>query len=196
MKNLAKNLALFIFLTIVFSALTGCGGSSSENTGTTNPSGATETKKSEYPPVPAAIMQAENKGLNGTPIKLEDYKGKVVIVNLWATWCGPCREEMPHLVELQNKYKDKGFEIIGLSIEENDTEEMIKNFAKEMNLNYTLGWIDEKTVDEFMRLSKQNGIPQSFLINRNGELAGIFFGANAGTIAKLKDFAGKAVNNQ
>jgi thiol-disulfide isomerase/thioredoxin len=200
MKNLAKNLALFIFLTIVFSALTGCGGSSSGNGGTptTNSAngGAAETKKSEYPPVPAAILQAENKGLDGAKIKLEDYKGKVVIVNLWATWCGPCREEMPHLVELQNKHKDKGFEIIGLSIEENDTEEMIKNFAKEMNLNYTLGWIDEKTVDEFIRLSRQNGIPQSFLINRNGELAGIFFGANAGTIAKLKDFTGKAVNEQ
>lgn len=192
MKNLAKNLALFIIFTIMFSALTGCGNTSTSSNTVAN--GGTETKKNDYPAVPAAILQAENKGLDGANIKLEDYKGKVVVVNLWATWCGPCRKEMPHLVELQNQYKDKGFEIIGLSIEENDTEEAVKDFAKEMKLNYTLGWIDNKTQGEFLKISKFDGIPQSFLINREGQLAGIFVGGNDSTIMKLKEFAGKAVN--
>jgi Peroxiredoxin len=191
MRNLTKNLALFIALTLLFSALTGCGGSS--NTAT-NSSNAAQTKNSDYPPLPEAIMKAENRALEGGPIKLEDYKGKVVVVNLWATWCGPCRKEMPHLVELKNEYKDKGFEIIGLSIEEDDTPEMIKEFAEEMKLNYTLGWIDNKTQSEFLKLSKFDGIPQSFLINRNGQLAGVFLGGSDDMIAKLKTFAGKAVN--
>lgn len=194
MKNIVKHLALFIILSALFSALTGCGSSPTptSNTGTANTGGG-ETKKSDYPAMPATIMQAENKGLDGAKIKLEDYKGKVVVVNLWATWCGPCRKEMPHLVELQNQYKDKGFEMVGLSIEEADTEQMVKDFAKEMNLNYTLGWIDSKTQGEFLKLSKFDGIPQSFLINRQGQLAGIFVGGNDSTIMKLKEFAGKAV---
>ena len=80
-------------------------------------------------------MQAELKGLDSAKFKIEDYKGKIVLVNLWATWCGPCKGEMPHLVELQNTYKEKGFEILGLDTDEDDTEAKVKEFAAEMKLN-------------------------------------------------------------
>jgi len=139
-------------------------------------------------------MQAELKGLDGAKLKIEDYKGKVVLVNLWATWCGPCKGEMPHLVELQNTHKEKGFEILGLDTDENDTEAKVKDFAAEMKLNYTLGWLDEKTYGDFLKISKFPGIPQSFLINREGQLLGVFTGGSPTTIAKLKEIVGKAVN--
>jgi thiol-disulfide isomerase/thioredoxin len=188
MKFLVRKTALFIFLAIAFSIFTACSGSGSGNTA------GTTTKKSDYPAVPAAIMQAELKGLDGGKFKLEDYKGKVVLINLWATWCGPCKGEMPHLVELQNTHKDKGFEILGLDTDESDTEAKVKSFAEEMKLNYTLGWVDEKTYNELLKLSKFPGIPQSFLISREGQILSIFTGGSPSTIAKLKDMVGKTVS--
>jgi thiol-disulfide isomerase/thioredoxin len=190
MKFLVKNLALFIFLTVALSSFTACGGGSTGENSTANGT----TKKSEYPAVPAALMQAEYKGTDGGKFKLEDYKGKVVLVNLWATWCGPCRNEMPHLVEMQNTYRDKGFEVLGLDVDEDETPEMVKEFAGKMKLNYTLGWIEKKDYDEFLKISKFSGIPQSFLISREGQLLGVFTGGSPSTITKLKDFADKAVN--
>jgi thiol-disulfide isomerase/thioredoxin len=187
MKFAVKNLALFVFLTVALAGFTACGGGSTQGT-----NGATKT--SEYPPVPAAIMQAELKNVDGGKFKLEDYKGKVVLINLWATWCGPCKGEMPHLVEMQNAHKDKGFEILGLDTDEADTEAKVKNFAAEMKLNYTLGWLDEKTYNELLKISKFPGIPQSFLISRDGHLLGVFTGGSPTTIAKLKDIVGKTVN--
>lgn len=187
MKFVVKNLALFVFLTVALSGFTACTGGSMQSTNGT-------PKPSEYPPVAAAVMQAELKGLDSVKFKLEDYKGKVVLINLWATWCGPCKGEMPHLVELQNTHKDKGFEILGLDTDENDTEAEVKKFAEEMKLNYTLGWIDEKTYNELLKISKFPGIPQSFLISRDGHLLGVFTGGSPTTIAKLKDIVGKTVN--
>lgn len=187
MKFLVKNTALFIFLAIALAGLPACTGNSSNNAENTAP-------KSEYPPVPAAIMQAELKGLDGGKFKIEDYKGKVVLVNLWATWCGPCKGEMPHLIELQNTHKEKGFEILGLDTDENDTEDKVKSFAEEMKLNYKLGWIDEEPYKNLIKISKFQAIPQSFLISREGQLLGVFTGGSPTTIAKLKEIVGKAVN--
>lgn len=190
MKFVVRNTALFILLAIALTGFAACRGG---NGGAANTS-ETTTKKSDYPPVPAALMQAELKGLDGATFKLEDYKGKVVLINLWATWCGPCKGEMPHLVELQNTHKDKGFEILGLDTDESDTEAKVKSFAEEMKLNYTLGWVDEKTYNEMLKISKFPGIPQSFLVSREGQLLGVFTGGSPSTIAKLKDIVGKTVN--
>lgn len=194
MKFVVRNTALFIFLAIALAGFAACGGGNNGGGGNAANTAGTTTKKSDYPPVPAPIMQAELKGLDGAAFKLEDYKGKVVLINLWATWCGPCKGEMPHLVELQNTHRDRGFEILGLDTDESDTEAKVKTFAEEMKLNYTLGWIDEKTYNELLKISKFPGIPQSFLISRDGHLLGVFTGGSPSTIAKLKDIVGKTVN--
>src|ERR1044072_4771232 len=129
MKVVLKSFLLFIVLSIVFSALTSCQGTETASVNDTNsaaPSNtaevSSEKNKGNYPPAPSAIMQNENKLLDGTTFKLEDKKGKIVLVNLWATWCGPCIGEMPHIVEMQEKYKDKGFEVIGLDSDEGETK--------------------------------------------------------------------------
>jgi thiol-disulfide isomerase/thioredoxin len=215
MKSLMKNLALFFVLAIAFSALVGCGGASGNGSSSgggggdkaageannanaskeTSSSSSTSSKSSDYPQVPTSIMQAEYKGLDGATVKLEDYKGKVLLLNLWATWCGPCRKEMPHLVEMQNQYKDKGFEVIGLNTDpDEDSEEKVKKFAEEMNLNYTLAWTAKKEYAELLKISKFNAIPQSFLVNREGQLLGIYTGGDLATIMKLKDHVAKTVN--
>lgn len=196
MKNLFTHLVLFIALNIVFSAFTGCNKTpttGSNNNTTANTNNSSEKPKVNYPPVAPAIMQAENRMLDDSILKLEDKKGKVVLVNLWATWCGPCRGEMPHLVELQEKYKDKGFEIIGLDTDP-ESKTQIENFAKEMKLNYALGWADQAVVVEMAKISRLNGIPQSILINREGQLTGVFAGGSPKVINSLKETVEKIVN--
>lgn len=149
-------------------------------------------KESTYPPVSPRIMTAENKLLDQTIFKLEEKKGKVILVNLWATWCGPCREEIPQLVEMQEKYKDQGFEVIGLDVDD-ETKEEIEAFTTKMKVNYTIGWAHDNVTIEISRMNKMNGIPQSILINRNGELTGIFRGGGANVLAKMKETVAKIV---
>lgn len=143
MKKILSNFALLIVLAVVFSGLTGCGGSN-DSPRTINAPGANtaapETKKSEYPPLASAVAQADMRNMDGTTSKIIDLKGKVLLLNMWATWCGPCRGEMPHLVKMKDEHRDKGFEIVGLNTDDGDTKEMVEEFAEEMKLNYLLTW--------------------------------------------------------
>ncbi len=203
MKKIFTNFIAFAALSVAFSSFTACNTASTANKGAiiqvapdnvNISSGNPETAKNgDYPPAPVAIMQADIKDLDGKTYKIEEKKGKVVLVNLWATWCGPCRSEMPHLVEMQNKYKDKNFEVLGLNA---DSESLpaIKSFGEEMKLNYALGVPDDKLISEMMRLSRQQGIPQSILINREGKTVGVFFGSGAKAINGMKEAVEKAVN--
>jgi thiol-disulfide isomerase/thioredoxin len=203
MKNFFTNIILLIALSVIFSSLTGC--SSSTTTSSNSQNGSTEkaksntngttseSKKVDYPSPPAAMAQADIKMLDGSTFKLADKKGKVVLVNMWATWCGPCRAEMPALVEMQEKYKDKNFEIIGLDVDE-ESPGQIKEFAADMKLNYQLGWADEVLYGEFSKITKMNGIPQSILFNRDGNITGVFTGGSARVVKSMKETVEKIVN--
>ena len=205
MKNLLKISSLFIVLSIIFSSLTACSNSANSqkgpvdekkaagNNANTETDAVSKSKSSEYPPAPAAIMQAEIKNLDGNIFKVEDLKGKVVLLNLWATWCGPCRQEMPELVAMESEFTSKGYKTIGLNVDD-ETPEQIKPFAEQMKLNYELAWADEKLMREFIKISKESGIPQSFLIDREGHLRGVFFGASRNVITKIRENVEKVVN--
>jgi thiol-disulfide isomerase/thioredoxin len=199
MKVLFTNLVLFIVLSFAFSALTSCTSTqtASLNGNSTTAANTTdappEKKKINYPPAPSAIMTTDIKSLDGTNFKLQDKKGKVVLVNLWATWCGPCIAEMPHLIEMQEKFKDKGFEIIGLDSDDESKEE-VEAFAAKQKLNYSLGWADGPLMGEFVKLTKLQGIPQSILINREGQLTGVFTGGGPKTVDKMKETVERIVS--
>ena len=126
---------------------------------------------------PPAVSQMSFKLLNGQSLKLADYTGKVVVVNLWATWCGPCRQEIPHLVEMANEYKSKGVEVVGLSTEDPQTEEpSVRSFTQEFNINYSIGWANPELADGLM--NGRNGIPQMIVIGRDGKIKKHFVGFN------------------
>ena len=205
MKNVFKNIALFTILAIGFSSLTGCSGtarSSGDANGTANASpipggntnsGETTAKSSEYPPGPAALMQADIKAVDGTTFKVENRKGQTMLLNLWATWCGPCRGEMPELIAMQNDYGSKNFKVIGLNTDDESAED-IKAFSTEMKLNYELAWADRAVITDLFRMTRFQGIPQSFLIDKEGRLRGVFTGGGPKVIAQMKQTVDKVVN--
>jgi thiol-disulfide isomerase/thioredoxin len=204
MKNVFINLALFIILAAAFSGLTGCSNTAISKDSNSDPAASpipgstettkqTETKGAEYPPAPSAVMQADIKALDGSTFKVADRKGQVVLLNLWATWCGPCRGEMPELIAMQNKYSDKNFKIIGLNTDDESADD-IKDFAAQMKLNYELAWADRSVVTELFRITRFQAIPQSFLIDREGRLRGTFAGGGARVIGQIKDTVDKVVN--
>jgi len=107
-------------------------------------------------------------GLDGRTVKLSDFKGKVVVLNFWATWCPPCRREIPDLVALHNKYADQGVVVIGFSLDEGGVAG-VQSFATKSGINYPLVMGDQQTAQAYGGISS---IPTTFIIGRDGKLAG------------------------
>ena len=114
----------------------------------------------------------ELKDLDGKAVKLSDFKGKVVLLNFWATWCPPCRQEIPDLVALQNQYKDKGLVVIGVSLDQNGPAG-VKAFVSRMKINYPVVMGDAKTLEAYGNFQ---AIPTTFFIDRAGNVAGQYEG--------------------
>jgi peroxiredoxin len=106
------------------------------------------------------------KSADGVSHELSKYKGKVVLVNFWATWCGPCRAEIPDFVEAYSKYKGKGFEIIGISLDQ-DGWTKVTPFAKQNKINYPVVLGTEQVVENYGGIE---AIPTTFLVDKNGTI--------------------------
>ena len=112
--------------------------------------------------------------LDGAPVSISDYQGKVILVNLWATWCEPCREEMPALGELHSMFPRSDFEIIGVSIDDPGFEKVIIQIMADDNLTYPV-WLDPENRFQFM--FRTIGVPESFLIDVDGQIVHQWKGA-------------------
>jgi thiol-disulfide isomerase/thioredoxin len=108
----------------------------------------------------------------GKTVRLSDYAGKVVIIDFWATWCPPCRAEVPDFVRLQSKYRDQGLVILGLSLDENG-EKLVRDFANEYNVNYPMLLANPGTATQFGGIV---GIPTTFVLDRKGRIVQKFIG--------------------
>ncbi len=106
--------------------------------------------------------------LNGKKIKLSDYKGRVVLIDFWAVWCPPCIEEIPFLKELYSENKDKGFEIIGISL---DTDEKkLNDFLKEKAIDWRISYSGKGWYDDTAKLYNVSSIPSTWIIDKSGNL--------------------------
>jgi peroxiredoxin len=112
------------------------------------------------------------KRMDGADVRLSDYKGKVVVINFWATWCAPCLTEIPGFIELYAQYKDQGLEILGLSPE--DDAETMRAFADKWKINYPMLLANrEDILDAYGPLI---GYPTSFIVGRDGSVCGKHIG--------------------
>ncbi len=112
--------------------------------------------------------------LDGQTVSLADYRGKVILINLWATWCEPCIEEMPLLEDLSQKFSQADFEIIGVSIDESGYEKQIHRFLDSEEISYPI-WLDPS--NEFQFKFRTIGVPESFLIDGEGRIVHQWKGA-------------------
>jgi cytochrome c biogenesis protein CcmG/thiol:disulfide interchange protein DsbE len=119
------------------------------------------------------------KDADGKVVHLSDFKGKVVLLDFWATWCGPCRIEIPWFMDMQRKNKDKGFEVLGVSMDD-DGWESVKPFLTEVGVNYRVVIGNDSTAQSYGGVE---ALPTTFLIDRQGKIAAVHVG-----LANRKDF--------
>jgi len=105
------------------------------------------------------------KTLDGQEITLSRLKGKVVLLDFWATWCGPCRESIPHLIQLYKNYRENGLELIGMDVDKGDVE-TVRKFVKSMDIPYPIIVAPEDVVRSY----RVNGIPTTILIDKEGNV--------------------------
>ena len=109
------------------------------------------------------------KDMNNKPVKLSDFKGKVILLDFWATWCAPCKVEIPWFAEFQTKYGRNGLQVVGVSVD--DTLEKLKPYVRDMNMNYPVlqGLHHDDVLDTF---GPMWGIPVTVVISREGKICG------------------------
>src|SRR5215510_1094320 len=130
---------------------------------------------------PDAAPGFQLNDLEGKPISLDETKGKIVLLNFWATWCGPCRAEIPDLIELQNKYKDQ-LAIIALATDEDEPGE-VKKFAQKHGINYRIGMASDPLRVKYGGIP---ALPTSFIIDPQGRVVQKHIGLNDPSIYELE----------
>jgi thiol-disulfide isomerase/thioredoxin len=127
--------------------------------------------------------------LDNRRMRLADYVGQVVVLDFYATWCPPCREETPHLVALQKRYGSQGLHVIGLNVGGPEDRYKVPEYVQEFKIQYTLGFPDPQLTE--MYLSDDDRIPQAFVFDRRGRLVKRFISYDSTMPAELE----RAVRN-
>ncbi len=139
-------------------------------------SSTSELQPDEFSTTPAKVQypapELKLTDLSGSPTALTDYRGKVVLVNMWATWCPPCKAEMPTLEAFYRKYQDQGFIIVGLN--DGETRDVVAPFVNEHGLTFPI-WLDEQYASE--KAFNTVNLPSSYVIDRQGTVRLMWIGA-------------------
>ena len=156
-----------LFATGALGALLLCGCSSES----TIVRAAVKSEKDRKPAPDFALKDA-----SGATVKLSDYKGKVILLDFWATWCGPCKIEIPWFIEFEQTYKDKGFSVIGVSMDE-DGWNVVKPYIQERKVNYRILLGTEQVGQLYGGV---DSLPTTYLIDRSGKIAAVHVGLETG----------------
>ena len=131
--------------------------------------------------LPQELRDTKLQTLDGDSLKLSDFADKVVVLNLWATWCGPCRQEMPELVKMSSEYKSRGLVVLGLATTYNEHNDQahVKEYIQSQNVPYKIIWDDGTLAGPLVQaVQGRSVIPQSFVISRDGRIVKHFTGFN------------------
>ena len=116
------------------------------------------------------------KDANGQTVHLSDYKGKVVLLDFWATWCGPCKIEIPWFMEFESQLKDRGFAVLGVSMDE-DGWNVVKPYIQQLKVNYRIVLGNDQVGEIYGGVES---LPTTFLIDRRGKIASVHIGLSSG----------------
>jgi thiol-disulfide isomerase/thioredoxin len=185
MKRIRNTYRILCLFYLSFCLLASCGKDSKEYTPKTE-SKSNVTSSSSYSTIKTSGNSVQkNQSVeftwseNGKEVKLSDFKGKVILLNFWATWCGPCKREIPALSQISNELKDKNFKLIGVSIDQNPLA--LDSYLKSNSISYTILHEPGDLLGKYMQASgnDQNVIPQSFIIDKNGKIGEILVGSRS-----------------
>ena len=135
--------------------------------------------------LPKGLMNRELEAIDKSTFKLADFSGKVIVVNLWATWCGPCRREIPDYEKVRKEFADRGVEFIGLTTEDPiTTRSRVEKFVRDFNFKFRIGWADGETARTLM--NGRNVIPQTLVIGADGRVISHWSGYSAQSGDRLR----------
>lgn len=123
--------------------------------------------------LPAEAVNLELQGLDGQSFRLSDFKGRVVVLDLWASWCPTCRAQIPNLIKLKQEFGGRAVEVIGLTFEKpEDARAEVQKTAQDLGINYRVGFMPRETAMKFALLNQEGKlpVPQTFVLNRNGRV--------------------------
>lgn len=191
---LSRQFGFVVLTTALFVA--GCGNAAA-------PRPMSESEPSVAAKKPDANQEAITKALDvpiakldGSTFKLEDYRGKVLVVDFWGTFCPPCVKQVPELVKLNDKYRDRGLMLIGLTADPKSDQDKVEEFIKRFSVNYQIGYDNSWIADAFLKGSEDDSgqppIPQLFVISRDGKVVEHLIGEQPGRMQYLE----KVVNEQ
>ena len=150
--------------------------------------------------LPQELRDTKLQTLDGGSLKLSDFADKVVVLNIWATWCGPCRLEMPELVKISNEYKSRGLVVLGLatSYNEHNDQAHVKEYVRTQNVPYKIIWDDGTLAAPLVQMvNARSVIPQSFVISRDGRIVKHFTGFSPyRTPAEMRQAIEEALNDK
>lgn len=127
------------------------------------------TALSELLFLPESLLERQIKKLDKGSFRLADFHGKVVVINLWASWCGPCRREVPEYEKVRKDYTGREVEFIGLTTEDPRTaSERVNKFLRDVSFGFRLGWADRELASALM--NGRNAIPQTLVIDADGRI--------------------------
>lgn len=132
--------------------------------------------------------------IDGPRETMESSSGKVLVLDFFATWCLPCRESVPHLVELEKRYGSQGLAIVGLNVGGPGDREAIPRFVREFKIQYSVGFPEQALTD--LLLSDQDAIPQTFVFDRRGRLIQRYIGYDSSLGDELEETVRSALSSQ
>ena len=146
--------------------------------------------------LPESLLERKIKGIQKEDFRLADFHGKVVVINIWATWCGPCRQEVPDYEKVRKSYVGKAVEFVALTAEDPDeASDNVKKFLSQVSFGFRLGWAD-RDLARFL-MNGRNSIPQTLVIDTNGRVVKQWSGYAPGRSAdRLKDAIDEALPEQ
>ena len=144
-----------------------------------SPAERSSVAPAELTVLPESVLKRQLKALDKGSFSLADFGGKVLVVNLWASWCGPCRTEVPEYEKVRKEFAGRGVEFIGLTAEDPRTSsDRVKQFARDFNFGFRLGWADRETAVALM--NGRNAIPQTLVIAPDGHILSHWRGYSPG----------------